>query len=127
MENNQPTNDLAEQLKLIDERIAHLKNNIKIGELIQELDKDERFKTVINEGYLDAEAKRLFEVLTEPSTLKRDVMENVMDKLSSIRNFKQYLVVQLQNANMAPEQIEEEEKYRTEVTAYFANLGSDEE
>ena len=48
-------------------------------------------------------------------------MENIQDKLSAIRNLKQYIGVMLQNAHMAPEQLDEEKAYRKELTARYAN------
>jgi len=115
------TSNLKEQLEAIDNRIQELKDSIQIAEDLESLHEDERFKRVILDGYLEDEAKRLFGVLTTPSTLKRDVIENIQDKLSAIRNIKQYFGVILQNAHMAPDAIAEEEEYRKEVTAYHAN------
>jgi len=114
------TSNLTKQLKLVDERVDALNLNIKKAEAVMRLEENEDFKMIILDGYLDSEAKRLFEVLIEPSNLKRDVMENIHDKLNSIRNLKQYFGVLGQNSTMAPEQIEEEEAYRKQVTKYFA-------
>ena len=111
---------LKEALKEVDERAEELQKKLQMAEDVRELEKDERFQRVILQGYLSDEADRLFGVLVEPSTLKRDVMENIQDKLSSIRNLKQYFGVLGQNADMAPDQIEENEAYRKEVTAYFS-------
>lgn len=113
--------NLKEQLAEIDARIAELENGIELGKALEELHENEAFKKVFLDGYFENEAKRLFGVLVTPSTLKRDVIENIQDKLSSIRNVKQYFGVVLQNAHMAPEQLVEEQNYRKEVTASFAN------
>lgn len=115
------TSNLKEQLEAIDKRIEELENSIQAAKDLNELHEDERFKRLILDGYFEKEAERLFSVLVTPSTLKRDVIENIQDKLSSIRNLKQFFGVLLQNAHMAPEQIEEEKAYRKEVTAYHAN------
>ncbi len=117
--------NLKKSLEQIDNRIAELNANIALAETVERLEKNEEFIEVIINGYLEKEAERLFGVLVEPSSLKRDVLENIQDKLSAIRNLKQYFGVIGQNAVMAPEQIEEEEAYRKEVTAYFANLPQD--
>ena len=115
------TSNLTKQLELIDKKISQLKKNIDLANTLAELLEDDRFKSIILDGYLDDEAKRLFGVLVEPSTIKRDIMENIHDKLNSIRNLKQYFAVIGQNAEMAPEQIIEEETYRKQVTKYFAD------
>ena len=118
---------LKEKLKEIDDRIAELNGHIELAKAVEALEQEPMFQKVILEGYLEKEAERLFGVLVEPSSLKRDVIENIQDKLSSIRNLKQYFGVIGQNATMAPEQIAEEEAYRKEVTAYFANKPVDAE
>ena len=114
------TSNLTKQLNQVDDRIAALKLNIEKAEAVMRLEQNDDFKLIILDGYLGDEAKRLFEVLVEPSTLKRDVMENIHDKLNSIRNLKQYFGVLGQNSDMAPDQIVEEEDYRKQVTKYFA-------
>lgn len=122
--------NLKAHLAEIDERKAELELNIQLGKDLEELHEDERFQRVILNAYLEKEAERLFGVLVNPSTLKRDVMENIVDKTGSIRNLKQFFGVLLQNAHMAPEQIAEEEVYRKEVTASYAdgsNPDADEE
>jgi sulfur transfer protein SufE len=121
------TSNLKEHLEQIDNRIDELKNAIELGKDLESLHEDERFKRVILSGYLEDEAQRLFGVLVTPSTLKRDVVQNIQDKLSAIRNLKQFFGVILQNAHMAPMQIEEEEDYRKEVTEHYSNDKSDKE
>lgn len=111
--------NLNEKLKEVDDRIAELKKSIQLSEALEELHKNEHFKLVFLDGYFEDEAKRLFGVLVTPSTLKRDVIENIQEKLSSIRNVKQYFAVILQNAHMAPDQIVEEEEFRKKITAAF--------
>ena len=111
---------LENELNAIDTRIETLKENIELGKYLEELHEDKRFQKIILNGYLDKEANRIFGVLVDPShQLKRDVMENLVDKLSSIRNLKQYFGTVLINANMAIGQIEEEEEYRKEATKNF--------
>ena len=117
MEDN---SNLKEQLKEIDEAIAKLQKDIKIGEAVENLHKEGDFILVFLEGYFDAEERRIAGLLFNPTSLKRDQIENIMDKASAIRNMKQYIATLLINANMAPEQIEENEAYRKQVTASMA-------
>ena len=117
-ENTSTLNETKQELADIDARIASLKDDIQKAEDLESLHSDEKFQNVIIKGYLDAEAKRIFGVLTDSTHhLKRDVMENLMDKLTSTRNIQQYFGTIMQNAAMATTQIEEEELYRTEVTS----------
>jgi hypothetical protein len=113
---------LREELAEIDKRIEEYKNDVETGKALERLHKNEDFKKVILYNYMEKEAERLFKVLITPSTLKRDVIQNIEDKLSSIRNIKQFFGVIGQNAEMAPLQIEEEQAYRKQVTAEYAEL-----
>jgi len=116
---------LKEELAAIDTRVAELKENIKLGEDLVVLNENPEFMHVVLNAYMEKEAERLFGVLTTPSFLKRDVMENIMDKLTTIRNFKQFLITVIQNANMAQEQIDEEEDLRKEITARYTQGDTD--
>ncbi len=108
---------LNEKLKEVDDRIAHLKNQISLGEDLNALHEDERFNRVVIQAYFEEEEKRISGLLFNPTNLKRDQIENMMDKATTIRNFKQFFQTMLINAQMAPEQIEEEEAYRKKITA----------
>ena len=105
-----------EELQKIENRIAELKKDVELGEALNALHVDnDNFKKVILEGYFEKEEERLTGLLFNPTKLKRDQMENVMDKATGIRSFKLYFQTLLINASMAPEQIEEEENYRTQL------------
>jgi organic radical activating enzyme len=108
--------NLKEQLKEIDDRIAELEKDIELGKALERLHENEDFKKVILEGYLEDEAERLFELMTTPMKFKREIMENIQEKLGSIRNLKEFFAVKLQNAGFAKDQIEEEKEYRKDVT-----------
>lgn len=119
--------NLKKELAAIDERIEILKVNIKLGESVEALHENPQFKDVILDGYLDKEADRIFGLLVDPThQLKRDSMENLIDKLSAIRNLKQFFGTVLINATMAPEEIAGEEEYRKELTARNSITGSKE-
>ena len=109
--------NFKEELAKIDERIETLEKNVQMGKDMKDLHEDERFKRLFVEGYFDAEETRIASLLFTPSGLKRDQMENIMDKATGIRNCKQYLATVLIDAAMAPDQIEEEKNYRAELTA----------
>ena len=108
---------LKEELAEIDSRIKLLKDNVELGEALERLHTNEDFQNVILSGYFEKESKRIFGLLVEPTSLKRDIILNLNDKLTSIRSFKQYFATVLINANMAPEQLTEEELFRTNFTA----------
>lgn len=119
--------EVKNELNEIDARIEELNAKIRLADDLEELHKDERFIRVMIDGYFGTEAHRVFELLTTPTPLKRDQIENIEDKLSAIRNVKQYYQTILINARTAPEQIEEERQYRLEITARHSldNAGSE--
>jgi predicted polyphosphate/ATP-dependent NAD kinase len=109
--------DIKDELRQVDLRIEDLKKAIELGEAVERLHENEDFITLVIDGYMEEEAERIFGVLTTPTALKRDQLENMMDKLGSIRDFKAFIGKCLQDADMAPDALAEEEKYRKEVTA----------
>ena len=119
MVNNETTLDIRKQeLADIDARIRDTKATIQLGKDLETLHEMPEFQSVLLNGYLCAEAERIFGVLTDSThNLKRDSMENLMDKLTSIRNVKQFFGVIMQSAEAAKDSLEDEEAYRLEVTA----------
>jgi hemerythrin superfamily protein len=107
---------LEELLRKSDERIAELEKMKELGEALERLHENEDFQKVILDGYFEKEAKRLFDILVHPDMFKRDIMQNIQDKLTSIRSLKQFFGTTLQNAHMAPMQIEEEENYKRDIS-----------
>ncbi len=118
MELQEPT--LKTELADIDSRIATLKRNERIGTAVEALHNNPDFQLVILEGYFDEEAERIFGVLTDPNEYKRDMLQNMNDKLGSIRDLKKFFGVKLRNGDMAPAEIAEEETFREETTKKYS-------
>lgn len=117
MEDNSTLDETKLELAAIDDRIGVLKENLKLAEDLEWLHNTEQFQNVILGAYLEKESERIYGVLIDPThRLKRDVMENLMDKLTSVRSIKQFFGTLMTNASMASEQIEEEEAHRLTVT-----------
>ena len=117
MEKSILNQEVKDELAQVDDRIADLQNQVELKEALERLHENEDFKKVVLEADFEKEADRVFGMLVEPSSLKRDSMENMMDKLTTIRNFKQFFSTTLINGHMAPEQIEGEQDFRKELTA----------
>jgi hypothetical protein len=117
---------LKEELRAIDKTIEKKKKAIRLGEALKELKNDPNFKLVILEGYVEAEAKRLFKILTDPSGVSPYSNEEIQLKLAAISHFKSYIgtddyvgTIEIE-AERAPDEIIMEENYRDEVTANAA-------
>lgn len=111
------TSNFKEELAQIDDRIKDFEKQIELHSALERLHENEDFKKVVLDGYLDKESQRIFELLTIPTNLKRDQLDNLMDMLTSIRNFKGYFKKIIIDATMAPEQMDEERAFRKEFTA----------
>ena len=121
-------NDIfKEKLAEIDERIEFLQSEIDLNKDLEVLHEIPEFQRVILDAYLDKESKRIYELLTTPTSLKREQLENLNDKMTSIRDFKGFFKQIIINATMAPEQIEGERQFREEVTAEASIIDVQEE
>ena len=85
------TLNIDEQIEIIDRDLEVLEWNIKRGEALDKLMQMEEFYLVIVEGYLEIEAKRVFNLLTHPLTVKPDDKNNYLSQLDTIKNLSRYL------------------------------------
>lgn len=113
------------ELAIIDGRIAELQAQIDLGSAIERLHENEDFKAVFETAYFTAEADRLFNLLTNPSFFKRDQMQNTMDRLGAIRSVKEFFMVKLQEAQAAPDQIDTENEYRSQITGTETSIDAE--
>ena len=112
MDNNEI---IEQQLAEIDAEVQRVEGILEDAAAINRLNENEDFKRIVVDGYLDDEAKRLFNALIDPTFLKRDNLQNMMDKIGSIRDFKQYISVKMLNAAEAENTLQELKKIRAEV------------
>ena len=82
---------IDEQIEVIDKDLEVLVWNIKRGEALDKLMQMEEFHLVMVEGYLEIEAKRVFNLLTHPLTVKPDDKNNYLSQLDTIKNLSRYL------------------------------------
>ena len=122
------TSNLTTDLQLTDEAIAAEKRKIAKAEALDRLIDNPDFILVIQQGYLEDEANSLFDLLTSVPSQRREITESTLDKLNSIRHFKEYIGtstypgVVRRNAEVAPEIIVEQEQYRKQITAYYTDM-----
>lgn len=121
------TSNLNETLQAIDAVIANKRKAIKRGEALKRLMKNQDFIDVILDGYIEAEARKLFSILTDPSGDSPYTAERIDLMLEAIRHFKGYVgtdtykgTVMIEAEN-APLEIAREEDYRKQVTAEADN------
>jgi len=117
---------LKETLENIDKYIESQKEAIELGKDLEFLMNTKQFKNVVLNGYIDTEAKKLFEILIDPSGASPYTDEVIQLKLAAISDFKGYIgtedypgTIKI-NAKNAPYNIDREEQERTRVTAEYA-------
>ena len=106
-----------ERIAEVDKSIEEQKAKIEFAEAIKELRKDPRFLLVIENGYFEGEGKRITGRLLEPTPLKRDQIQNMVDMISSIRNLKTFLMFKEADGGNALHEIESLEEYRTRINS----------
>lgn len=123
------SNNLIDTLKEIDAEISINQSAIKLGADLEALKKDPKFISVIVNGYIDTESKKLFKILTDPSGASPYSQEKILLKLEAISDFigyignEEFLGTVLTDAKIAPDAIAREREYRKEVTAEYAVEG----
>ena len=110
-------------LEAIDSTIAEKRECIRRGEMLKRLSKNQDFRELILDYCLDAEAKKLFEILTDPTGASPYSPEEIHLKLGVVSHFKGLIgtesfkgSIEIE-AERAPLDIANEELYRLEVTA----------
>lgn len=111
---------LEEALSEIDDSIVEHEAKVKVAEAIARLKANPDYQLVIEEGYLETEAKRLFDNIVAITPLKRDQLENIVDMMNAIRHFKTFIAFKVDDGRYAVDQIEKLHEYRSQVTAYYA-------
>ena len=113
-----------EEIKLRKEKIAEIdasileqKAKIEFAEAITRLKSNPDYQLVIEQGYFEKEGERLTKNLLEPTYLKRDQIENIIDMTNAIRHAKTFLVFKESDALGAAQNIEELEDYRTSLNS----------
>ena len=113
-----------EEIKLRKEKIAEIdasileqKAKIEFAEAITRLKSNPDYQLVIEQGYFEKEGERLTKNLLEPTYLKRDQIENIIEMTNAIRHAKTFLVFKESDALGAVQNIEELEEYRTSINS----------
>ena len=106
-----------DELAEIDKSILEQKSKIEFAEAIKRLKLNPDYQLVIEQGYFEKEGERLTKNLLEPTYLKRDQIENIIDMTNAIRHAKTFLVFKESDALGAAQNIEELEEFRTSINS----------
>ena len=117
------TSILHETLEEIETVITESELAVERGEYLKELKNSKAFQSVIIEGYINTESKKLFKILTDPSGASPYSNEQSHLMLGAISHFKSYIGTEdyqgtvEQDAMYGVEEIQREQDYRKTITA----------
>ena len=114
------SSNLKETLQRIDTVISEKRSAIETGKKLEALMATQNFIDVILEGFIETEAKKLFDVMVDPTGASPYSNEEIQLMLAGISTFKRYLANVKLEAENAPLDIQIEEDYRTQVTSEAA-------
>lgn len=117
------SSNLNETLEKIDTVISEKRLAIEKGKKLEDLMNTPNFIDVILDGFINDEAKRLFDIMVDPTGASPYTNEEIQLKLAGISTFKKYLADIKLEAERAPVDILIEDDYRKQVTAEAALNG----
>ena len=112
--------NLSVTLERIDEAIDTFKESAAEGEMLKRLQSNPDFVHLFINKYIDTEAKKLFNILIDPSGASPYSEDELRRKLDAVGNLRGYISDIEIAATAAPLSILREEQYRKEVTAEAA-------
>ena len=120
--------ELDTELERIDNFIAEAKEAIEKGKALERLMCNEDFTNIIVDGYFESEARKLFDILIDPTGASPYSEEQINSMLAGISHFRgyigtgQYPGTIRTEAERAPLDIIKEEEYRIQVTAEWSKV-----
>jgi hypothetical protein len=83
--------NIKDQIEIIDSAIEVQEWYIKRNEALERLKQNEDFQTVIMDGYINIEADRVYQRLTDPRMVKPEDKESYLHQLETIKDIQRYL------------------------------------
>ncbi len=120
------SSNLQETLSDISNVIAQWEAEIKVGEALARMKQTDDYQLVFEQGYIGTEAKKLFDILTDPSGASCYTAEQIHLKLEAVSHFKGYVGTEVfpgtveSDARYAAESIQREQDHRATITAEYA-------
>ncbi len=108
---------LQETLQAIEAVIEEKKITIQKGEALKRLKTNKDFQLIIMEGLIESEAKKLFDILTDPSGACPLSREELQLQLAALSYVKGYINTIEADAQYAPMEIAAEQDFRKNETA----------
>jgi len=124
--------NLQQELRDIDIAIARFESHIEKGNALKRLKANKDFISLVELGYIESEAKKLFDILVDPSGASPYTDEQVLLKLATISDLRGYLgtdghIGTIESAALAaPDAIDRERIYRQEITSAYAMYNNEE-
>jgi len=108
---------LTETLTKIEEVITEQEAKAKLGKALNYLFTLPEFELIIGKGYIVTQLDDAVTIVTNTLDPKSPEVREALDKIVGVNRFKEYIEGILEDAEYAPNRIEQEQDYRMEVTA----------
>lgn len=113
------SNDFDEKIKMAEKAKELIESKNRLAE-----NKD--WKTLIKSGYIEDEAKRIFDaMLNTEGFMKKDSMDTMVSNLISVKHFKEYLLVVDVNGENIDEEINNLKLAKTETLVQLNKAAQD--
>ena len=107
----------AEDLHKIEISIEQAKASIKRQECLERLEKNQDFKEIISEGFLEKHAVRQVMLKSHPGLQDESQQKIIQNQIDAIGGLKQYLINVFTEGMNAKQALEADEKTREELLA----------
>ena len=109
-----------------DEKIKMAERAKELVEAKNRLANNKDWKTLIEDGYVEDEAKRIFNaMLNTEGFMKKDSMDTMVSNLISVKHFKEYLLVIDVNGENIDEEIDNLKLAKTETLVQLNKAAQD--
>jgi len=109
-----PLNLIEKELEKVEDIIKEKQGHLERFNALKTLSETNEFKTLFDKGYFEEEKNRVTELIVGTQVesgnveyIKRDVLQNLTDKLLSMRNLKIYFSAVVMNGQSAEIELEE--------------------
>lgn len=105
------------ELEAIDKRIEAVEANIRFAEAIKRLEKNADYQLVIEQGFLEDEAKAVMSYLAGDEHISDEMQEGMNKALQTIRSYKFYIKTGKEIDVNADEILASEKVYRAKIVS----------
>ena len=108
---------MSQTIETLELNIKAARKTARLGKSLDNLSRNNDFKSLILEGYFEKEAIRLVTLKGDPNMQDAESQTSLIKQMDAIGGLRQYLSAVLQLSRMAEKALIEDEETREEVLA----------